>query len=349
MINLFSRFNNGPLTYYDIIIMSILAVFIVLLDNDKYEQLLNMYNKIILYFRNYTSVEIIGWETFSCALEMIEYPNSIIAINHYIYTNNKGFEYKYFNIDKNGVRLTDDLIKALKNKECNYLLTSTKKEIELYEDIYIMIQKSNQRLNDGYTITTKISMKLISYNHSVKYIDEFINRCILEYNDYMDKKIKNKCYHFIYQGKKNDKMIFASNIISSNDKIDSNCKNYETFDSIFHSNKNMIMKDIDRLHDLEYYKKTGMRRKKGYLFYGLPGTGKTSTVMAMSNYDNRHIIEVPYDRVKTNEEFESILSLKKINDIKLCSENIIILFDELDMKNRKEIKSDSESDSESES
>ena len=350
MINLFSRFNNGPLSYYDIIIMTILAIFAVLLDSDKYDQLLNIYNKIIIHFKYYTSVDIIGWEILGSLSETIDYPQSMIAINHYIYTNNKGFEYKYFNIDKNGLKFVDDLVKVSKNNECNYLLNNTSREIELYDDIHIIINKNNHRINEKYhngSINTKIVMKLKSYKHNVKYIDDFINRCIIEYNDYIDKKTKNRIYHFIYQGKKNDKMIFTSNIISSNDKFISNRKNYETFDNIFHSNKNMIMKDIDRLHDFEYYKRTGMRRKKGYLFYGLPGTGKTSTVMAMSNYDNRHIIEVPYDRIKTNEEFESILSLKRINEIKFHPDNIIILFDELNMKNKN--KSDSESESESDS
>ena len=305
-----------------------------------------IYNKITLYLKNYTSIEIIGWEMLGSLSETIDYPHSMIAINHYIFTHNKGFEYKYFNVDKNGLRFIDDLIKVSKKKECNYLLNSTgPKEIQLYDDIYITINKSNQHFNEKYnnTITTKISMKLISYKHDIKYMDEFINRCMIEYNNYTNKKIKNKSYHFIYQGKKNDKMIFTSKIISSNEKTDSNYKNYETFDNIFHSNKNMIIKDIDRLHDFEYYKRTGMRRKKGYLFYGLPGTGKTSTVMAMSNYDNRHIIEVPYDRIKTNEEFESILSLKQINEINFRSDNIIILFDELNMKNYYKIKTKSES------
>ena len=40
MINLFSKFNNGSLSYYDTIIITILAIFIILLDNDKYDQLL---------------------------------------------------------------------------------------------------------------------------------------------------------------------------------------------------------------------------------------------------------------------------------------------------------------------
>ena len=88
---------------------------------------------------------------------------------------------------------------------------------------------------------------------------------------------------------------------------------------------------MDKLHDTDFYKRTGLKRKKGYLFYGLPGTGKTATVMAMSNYDRRHIIEVPLSRIKTNNELEYILTMSHINGIKFNPDNIIILFDEIDI------------------
>jgi AAA+ superfamily predicted ATPase len=108
-------------------------------------------------------------------------------------------------------------------------------------------------------------------------------------------------------------------------------KNHETFDNLFHQHKKSLIRDIDRLRDIEYYKRTGLKQKKGYLFYGPPGCGKTSTVMAMSNYDKRHIIEIPLSRVKTNNDFEKILNLSKIDDLKFNFNNIIILFDELDI------------------
>jgi len=147
---------------------------------------------------------------------------------------------------------------------------------------------------------------------------------------YLSNKNKNKIYHFIYQGKNNNKLLFSSKVISDLNNPD--LQNYETFDNIFHTNKNKIIKDIDKLHDTNYYKKNGLKRKKGYMFYGLPGTGKTTTVMAMSNYDRRHIIEVPFSRVQTNNELESILNINCINSIEFNQDNIIILFDELDIK-----------------
>jgi chaperone BCS1 len=88
--------------------------------------------------------------------------------------------------------------------------------------------------------------------------------------------------------------------------------------------------DIERLRDVEYYMRTGLKRKKGYLFYGPPGCGKTSTVVAMALLDNRHIIEIPMCRVKTNKELEDIFAMNEINKVKIDKNKVILLFDEID-------------------
>ena len=41
---------------------------------------------------------------------------------------------------------------------------------------------------------------------------------------------------------------------------------FRTFSNLESEHNTMLIKDINRLKDLEYYKKTGNRRKKGYLF-----------------------------------------------------------------------------------
>ena len=173
-------------------------------------------------------------------------------------------------------------------------------------------------------------MSLSSNNHDQRYIDNFINKCIIDYENKNKNKNKDKTYHFIYQGlNSKDEPIFSTKLIS--DFNNANYQNYESFDNLFHKYKDSLIKDIERLKDVEYYREKGLKRKKGYLFYGPPGCGKTSTVMAISNYDKRHIIEIPLSRVKTNNEFEKMLNISEIDKIKLNNNNIIILFDELDI------------------
>jgi DNA replication protein DnaC len=44
---------------------------------------------------------------------------------------------------------------------------------------------------------------------------------------------------------------------------------------------------MEQINNLDYYRRTGMKRKKSYLFYGRSGCGKTAFVMAMANLTNR--------------------------------------------------------------
>ena len=56
---------------------------------------------------------------------------------------------------------------------------------------------------------------------------------------------------------------------------------------------------MEELKDTEYYIKSGDRRKKGYLFHGLGGCGKTSAIVAMALKDRRHIIEIPVGKLNS--------------------------------------------------
>ena len=354
-----------------------LGIFCIILFNNnayKYIKYISTYLHQ-LYIKNISIIEIIGWESLNDGLYTFEYPHIMTAINHYIYSNNKSNNFRYFNNKRNGLYYANDMKDTLDTDSApNYILGSIYK-LKIEDDIYISNITEDTHSNST-TISTdkqsvfnwKIKMLIYSHKHNIDYIQKFINKCIIAYDNFLSNKNNNKIYHFIYQGKKNNKLSFSSKIISDLNNPD--YQNYETFDNIFHSNKDKIIADIDKLNNIEFYKKNGLKRKKGYMFYGKPGTGKTSTVMAMSNYSNRHIIEIPFSRVKTNNELELIININSIDSIDFKQDQIILLFDELDLndnlkiginsKNNKEqqkkninlkskFKSNSESDSDSDS
>jgi ATP-dependent 26S proteasome regulatory subunit len=340
LMNMISNNNikNNILSYEMILLIIIIGIINLLKDNR-----LNFISQSIKYIYDrcrskYTIIEITGWESLNDGLYTFEYPKNMTAINYYIYTINKSNNFRYFNNKRNGLYFADSMKDTIENDELpNYILGDVS-NIMVEDNIYISVttDDSHNNISDKNTILNwKILMKIISYKKDTLYIQEFINKCIIKYDKHISDRNKNKIYHFIYQGKKNNKLSFSSKIIS--DLNDENLQNYETFNNIFHKNKNQIIKDIDKLHDIDYYKRTGLKRKKGYMFYGTPGTGKTSTVMAMSNYDKRHIIEVPINRVQTNNELEAILNINCINSIEFKQDNIIILFDELDITTKANI------------
>lgn len=225
------------------------------------------------------------------------------------------------------------IIEILKyqNYECNngkYIM----EPIELFnieDDIFLTIEKNSQP-----TALTRTEKNLdIDVNYTlqsnIKNIKTTLNQILEKYNDYkksIDKK--HVIYHFIYNGMKNNELSFQQKLLS-----EKNTENelFETFDKIHNEHVETIKKDIDKLKDLEYYKRHGLKRKKGYLFHGLPGCGKTSMVVAMALYDERHIIEIPFSLITKHDEFDKLMNLKNINGTEINNNNIIIIFDEIDI------------------
>lgn len=207
--------------------------------------------------------------------------------------------------------------------------------LELYkikDDLFLTIEKEKNdngrygKYDSKYNNSYSIIYTLYSNSYDLKNILEEYTK---EFNLYKSSISSNNIlYHFTYSGMKNDQLIFTSRILS-----ESNTERelFETFDNIYNEHTEIFKRDIDKLKDLEYYKSHGLKRKKGYLFYGIPGCGKTSSVVAMALYDSRHIVEIPFSLLTTHQEFEKIMNLKAINNIEINNDNIILLFDEIDI------------------
>jgi hypothetical protein len=206
--------------------------------------------------------------------------------------------------------------------------------LELYkikDDLFLTIEKEKYdnrygKTENKYNNSFNVIYTLYSNSLNLKNILEEYTE---EFNLYKSNISSNKIlYHFTYSGMKNDQLVFNSRILS-----ESNTERelFETFDNIYNEHTEKFKRDIDKLKDLEYYKSHGLKRKKGYLFHGILGCGKTSSVVAMALYDSRHIIEIPFSLLTTHQEFEKIMNLKSINNIEINNNNIIMLFDEIDI------------------
>ena len=274
-----------------------------------------------------------GYERHTNALISYEYPLQILGISRYVFSKNFSKQYKVIDSTKNGVHDTYYMSKALNESKTIYVLDDTN-EISLGNNMFLKIH----RIENSYQTNNSTSGYVYEYHFivgsnvvSIKKIEEFLSKCLDEYEKSILDSTRNKLYHFIYQGYDTDREKTDYSVQILSDKNTETNTNFETFDTMVGENKKILINDLDRLHDLEYYKEKGLRRKKGYLFYGPPGCGKTSHVMAMANHDQRHILEIPLSRVKTAQQFENILNLKEINGIPICKDHLIYLFDEIDI------------------
>jgi hypothetical protein len=278
--------------------------------------------------RHKFALRFIGHEIYAGGRHHIHYSYPLLAICHLLLTERKITRASYINKENNGKAPYRD--EDNENEELNYVLDAWQ-QFNYSKTIQVEFSKSKiqseKQRDNGWEIALSIRSSA-----SLDELNEFVDRAVDIYKQYMDAKTRNKIYHFIYKGKaavEDEDEPWSSAVLSDLD--DPGNTNYETFDTLFTPNKPSLIADLQRLKDLEYYKRTGLKRKKGYIFYGPPGCGKTSSVIAMANADRRHILEIPMSRVKTNGEIEEILNLTSIHGVEFTKEQIILLFDEIDV------------------
>ena len=313
-------------------ICSILLLIVGIAIGPSITKRLKAWQSTISYYKYQICVT--GYESHTNSAISYEYPLQILAISRFVFSKNLSKQYKVIDSTRNGIHDTYYLSKtSINDSKTRYVLDDTN-EITLGNNMFLKIH----RTESSYQTSTTSSGYVYEYHFivgsniiSVKKIEEFLSKCLNEYEQSILESTRNKLYHFIYQGynTEREKTDYSVQILS--DRNSETNTNFETFDTMVGDNKAILINDLDRLHDLEYYKEKGLRRKKGYLFYGPPGCGKTSHVMAMANHDQRHILEIPLSRVKTAQQFENILNLKEINGIPICKEHLIYLFDEIDI------------------
>jgi len=123
-------------------------------------------------------------------------------------------------------------------------------------------------------------------------------------------------------------------------------ENNRKINSIFLNNnvKKEVLEDLDCFFSEENkYKDHSFNYKRGYLFYGKPGTGKTSFIKALANYYNKRLY---YFNLS---EIGGIKELKKL--LFDLAENVFIVFEDIDIlsatEKREETKNKLKSDNSS--
>ncbi len=319
---------------YDLLLLTLIVPLVTyILDNVK-ENLPKLIKYIYYKIRTEYNIVFEGLDRLDHGRFYSDYPIAMLSIFRWVIHNKKSNKIKYFNVNNN-YKTWHDRSDEDKLTGINFTIEEGY-NILLEDEIYLDITQSkiDDTIADKKTNvikTNKTILKLKSKKHNVDKINLFINKC-LKFNKEFESEInKDKLYHFIFKGTDPGyefRDCFLISILS--DYNDPSYINNKTFDCLHFSNKDKLIKNLDRLKNLAYYKRNGLTRKAGFLLYGPPGCGKTGSVIASAIHTKRHIIEVPMSRIKKNSDIEELFNLTKIGNVDFTKEDIIILFDEID-------------------
>jgi hypothetical protein len=292
-----------------------------------------------IYYRSYANKSrylhkciLQGNEQFRNGRSAFMYPKTIFALCHYLINTKQHKQYKKIQNQIIGSNQYRDVIN-IPTKHSQQLLLDT--DCLKFDDIILSINRIEYKDNLPTTVTYSLESDSVD-------LHDYVNKLTKKYETYLEQNNEGKLYHFIFMGYESDEPKFITELIYDQGPIMN-----ETFDNIVTEHNDMFISDLERLHDADHYRKFGLKRKLSYIFHGKPGTGKTSTAIAMAIKDRRHIISIRVNPGMKSNEFTTIMALREINNISFARFNRMILIEEIDyalanlgINNKESIKSD---------
>merc|ERR1719245_2383593 len=111
----------------------------------------------------------------------------------------------------------------------------------------------------------------------------------------------------------------------------------KNFSNVFYPEKEDIVKRLDFFtNNKDWYKKRGIPYTMGFMFYGDPGCGKTSTIKAIANHTQRHIVSVPLNKIKTAKELLNVFYNTRMNYVDIPLNKRLYVLEDIDAADLKD-------------
>ena len=216
---------------------------------------------------------------------------------------------------------TQDNVKSLSefcigsyNDKSQYIPHNTD-YLKLTDTIFCVINHRSPEEGQG----SKIYITLKSHK-SLREIQDFLSIVLSEYHNRMSEELEKS------------KKYFCPNV--EDEILRWTVYNFESnknMDNMYFDEKDKILKNIDHFtKNKELYQRLGIPWTLGILLHGPPGCGKSSFVKALANYTERHIIEVPLNRIKTYGALRKVMLGPEIADYKIPFEKRLYLMEDID-------------------
>jgi len=149
----------------------------------------------------------------------------------------------------------------------------------IYNNRYIRVSQSRDKLEHAGSI---MSMHVETYNFSSWFGKKAINKLLLEITNWgeeIESRKKEKTTTSIYTSTSYGETQYLQDV------------DIKQLDKVIIEGKNDLIKDIDSFtQNKEWYKSRSIPYKRGLLFEGLPGNGKTTLALSLAQYYKKDII-----------------------------------------------------------
>lgn len=211
------------------------------------------------------------------------------------------------------------------------------KEKDVFGLVNIMQNSDNNEKNPQRTEEFQIT--ITSEIRTAENLRQLLNNWVKEYEAHLNSDSHLK--YFVYTpGSQADEDYYDATSNYSEFRFESG----KSFDNIFFPEKESILKRINFFAaNKEWYKKRGIPYTMGFLLYGEPGCGKTSTIKAIANHTQRHIVAVPLNKIKTGKELLNVFYNVKMNYQDIPLNKRLYVLEDIDCADLKDIVKERES------
>ena len=237
--------------------------------------------------------------------------------------------------------------KGDENDRYQFIPKTSIEDIIINKDENIYLKISNRpSLNEKEEQTGENDLTATIYTYYVNDLDKdkkiqklnnFLSKIKKIYLDKITKK-DDKQYIYVYQKTENvdeeTKLLYSEHLNIHN----------KNFSNVVIDNKDKLINYVRKFKSepdnkvIEDFKKMGMPYKAGMLFWGSPGTGKTSTIKAILKETNRHGIIINLSNIESNKELESIFRNRKINNKTYDGNQLCFILEDCDATKLSSIK-----------
>merc|ERR1719189_3226935 len=197
--------------------------------------------------------------------------------------------------------------------------------IEVEKDIFCKVtcgSWGNQRGQDP----SEVQVKVYSKKLKVPQLVELVKQWEKEYEEF--NQLGQGLRYFVFNPPPQDKQ---SNSGLPTNYTEFSFESGKTFKNIFFPEKEKLIKKINFfLENESWYSQHGTPYMFGLLLHGEPGCGKTSTIKAIANMTQRHIVSVPLKNVKTISDLYNALYGGKINKSSIPMKKRLYVLEDID-------------------